>query len=234
MSTCFELVSHLIFSYDRQGVSNIAHVVKGCLITSLPMSNRLWVTLHIQALSSLLCLTDRKQVTFAHFVKGSLITSLVWPTGSEWCGTFYERHTTSISMTNSLWVTLHILQKLSHHISCNQQGVSDIDHFGKGCLITPFSIIDSLWVTLHIVVKGSLISLHFFLWPTACVWNCTLLWKAVLWLLSHLFLWPMAASEWCCTFYAWQSSSHLFLPLTASQWYCTGCEAQSHYIFFYD
>ncbi len=63
---------HHIFSYDQQPVSDIANFVKGSLITSFPMTNRLWVTLHIlwKAVSSHLFL---------------------WPTGSEWHCTFCER-----------------------------------------------------------------------------------------------------------------------------------------------
>ena len=106
--TFCERQSHHIFSYDHQLVSNITHSVKGSLITSLPMTNSMWVTLQIlwQAVSSHLFL---------------------WPTASEWHCTFYERQShhifsyhqqyvsdvaqfvkcslTSFPMTNSQWVT---------------------------------------------------------------------------------------------------------------------------------
>jgi len=70
--TCCERQSHHIFSYDKQWVSDIAHFVKGSLMTSFPMTNSLWVTLHIlwKAVSSYLFLL---------------------PTGSVWHCTFCER-----------------------------------------------------------------------------------------------------------------------------------------------
>ena len=82
---------HHIFSYDQQEVSDIVHFVKGSLITSFPMTNSLWVTLHIcERQSHHIIPYDQQQVSdIAHFVKDSLITSF--------------------SMTNSKWVTLHIL-----------------------------------------------------------------------------------------------------------------------------
>jgi len=185
---CTFVKSSLItsFSYDQQSVSDIAHLMKDSLITSFPMTNSLWVTLHIlwRAVSSHLfpwptgckwCCTicerqhhhifscDQQDVSdMAHFVKGSLITSFLMP--------------------NRMWVTFHILWKaVSSHFSYGQQPVSDIAHFVKGSLITSFPMINSEWVTLHI------------------------LWKAVL---SHLFLWP-TASEWHFTFCERQSH-HLF------------------------
>ncbi len=91
-----ERQSHHIFSCDQQEVSDIAHFVKGSLITFCPLTNSLWVTLHIlwKAISSHLFL---------------------WPTASEWhdC-TFCERQS---DMTNSLWVTLHILwNEIASHL----------------------------------------------------------------------------------------------------------------------
>ncbi len=88
----------------------------------------------------------------AHFVEGSLITSF--------------------SMTNSLWVTLHICNCQSHDIfSYDQQQVIEIVHFVKGSLITSF--------------------------PTGCEWYCTFCGRQS----HHLFsLWPTAC-EWYCTFW---------------------------------
>ena len=111
--TFCERQSHHIFSYDQQQVSDIAHFVKGSLITSFPMTNREWVTLHIlwKTVSSHLFL---------------------WPTACEWHCTVCERQShhifsydqqevsdtahfvkgspiTYFPMTNSEWVTLHIL-----------------------------------------------------------------------------------------------------------------------------
>ena len=135
------------------------------------MTNSLWVTCDI-----------------AHFVKGSLITSFP-------------------SMTNSWWVTLHILwkavssqlflwptvcewhckfcEKQFHHIFVyNQQEVSVIAHVVKGNLIISVCKMHRKWVIVHI------------------------LWKA--------------------------GSLHLFPWWTESEWHCTFCEMQSHYLFSYD
>ena len=64
---------HHIFSYDWQVVSDIAHFVKGSLITSFPLTNSEWVTLHIlwKAVSSHLFL---------------------WPTASEWLPKLFDLH----------------------------------------------------------------------------------------------------------------------------------------------
>ena len=112
--TFCERHSHHLFSYDQQRVSDIAHFVKGTLITSFPMTNSLWVTLHVLW----------KAVSTYFFL---------WPTASEWHCTFYERQSyqifsydqqqvsdiaysscnciTSFPMTNSKWVILHVLSK---------------------------------------------------------------------------------------------------------------------------
>ena len=148
-----ERQSHHIFSYDKQLVSDIAHSVKGSLITSFPMTNSKWVTLHIlwKAVSSHLFL---------------------WPTESELHWTFCP--ITPVPMTNSEWVTLHILWNavsshyflwptesewyctfciegsLDHIFFYDQQQVSDIAHFVSTSLIT------------------------FFLWLTGCEWHHTI------------------------------------------------------------
>ena len=228
--TFCERRSDHIFSYDQQLVSDIAHVVKDSLITSFPMTNSKWVTLHILW----------KKV-WSHL--------FLWPTGSEWRCTLCERQSdhifsydqqvvsdiahfvkgsliTSFPMTNSLWVTLHMLWKAvwshlflwptgcewhctfcerrsDHIFSYDQQPVSDIAHFVKGSLITSFPMTNREWVTLHI------------------------LWKAV-W--SQLFLW-WTACEWHFTFCERQSD-HIFAPWpTACEWHCTFCERQSDHIF---
>jgi hypothetical protein len=70
--------SHLIFSHDKQQVSDIAHFVKGSLITSFfPITNSKQVTLHIFVKGSLINIIsyDQQEVSdIAHFVEGSLIT----------------------------------------------------------------------------------------------------------------------------------------------------------------
>ena len=116
--------SHLC--YDQQRVSDIAHFVKGNLITSFPMTNSLWVALYmcegvfitsfpmtdsewvtLQIYSCHIFSYDQQQVSdIAHFVKVNFITSF--------------------PMTNRKWVTLYVLWKAgSSHlfpwpIACEQ------------------------------------------------------------------------------------------------------------------
>ena len=94
-----EQQSHHIFSYDKQRVSDVAHLVNSNLITSFPMTNSVWVTLHILwwLFSSHLSYDKQFVSDIAYFVMVILITS--------------------VPMTNSLWVTLHILWKeVSSHL----------------------------------------------------------------------------------------------------------------------
>ena len=151
-------------------MSKIAHFMKGRIITSFPMTNRMWVTEDIlwNAVSSDL---------------------LLWPTASEWddC-TFYETVSSELflyqqlvseiahlwkavssHLSYSMWVTVHILWNTvsshlflwptasewdctfcerqshdSHHIfSYNQQPVSEIAHFVKHYLIPSHPITNS-------------------------------------------------------------------------------------------
>ncbi len=188
--TFCERLSHHMFAYDKQAVSEIAHVVKGSLMTSFLMTNRLWVTLHIvwKAVSSHIFLQ---------------------PTGCEWHQISCERlshhifsynqqgvcHiadfvdsslTTSLPITDSMWVPLHIFWKAvwghlflwpiagecycilcqwqSHHIfSYGQQGVSDVAHALKS-LITSFPMTNRMSVTLCIFWRT--VWSHTFLLPT--------------------------------------------------------------------
>ena len=97
--TFCERQSDHIFSYGQQLVSDIAHFVKGSLITSFPMTNRKWVTLHIlwKTVSSHL---------------------FPWSTGCEWHHIFCEEQSHHIfPMSNRLWVPLHI--SISKGISSN-------------------------------------------------------------------------------------------------------------------
>ena len=91
---------HHIFSYDQQMASDMAHFVKASLITSFPMTNSVWVTLHVLwgAVSS-------------HF--------FLWPTASEWHSHFVKgSFITPFPLTNRQWVTLHIVWKaVSSHLS---------------------------------------------------------------------------------------------------------------------
>ena len=197
--TFCERQSDHIFSYDQQVVSDIAHFVKEGLITSFPMTNSQWVTLHILW-----------KAVWSHL--------FLWPTASEWHCTFCERQSdhifsydqqqvsnivhfmrdsliTSFSMTNSKWVTVKIFLKAvsshlflwppvcewhctfckrqSHHIfSYVQQQVSNVANFVKDCLIASCLITNSLWETpLHILWKA--VWSHCFLWPIGCESYCT-------------------------------------------------------------
>ena len=194
-------------------MSDIAHFVKGSLITSFPMTNREWVTFHIlwKTVSSHLFL---------------------WVTACEWHCTFCERQShhifsydqqpvsdiayaetgsliISFPMTNSLWVTLHILWKaVLSHLFLWPTG----SEWNCTCcenLITSFPMTNSQWVTSHFV-KGSLMTLitSFPMTNSECV-MLHILWKAVS---SHLSYDHQAVSD----------IAHIF------------CERQSHHICFYD
>ena len=252
--TVCERQSHYIFCYDQQEVSDIADFVKGSLIASVPMTNRMWVTLHIlwEAVS---------------------LHLFLWPTGSEWHCTFVKGSLIeSFPMMNRLWVTLHILWKAvslhlllwptasewhctfcerqSHCIfSYDQQRVSDIAHFVKGSLIASFPMTNSKWVTLHILWKA--VSLHLVLWLTAGEWYCTFCERQFHCIFSYdqqlvsdiahfgkgslIASFPMTNREWVTLHILWKAISlHVFLWPTGSEWHCTFCERQSHCIFSYD
>ncbi len=67
---------HHLFSYDQQWVSVIACFVQGNLMTSFPMTNSLWVILHILHQPVSLCLFP-------------------WPTACEWhCKSFWPAFST--------------------------------------------------------------------------------------------------------------------------------------------
>jgi len=119
---------HHILSYDQQAVSDIAHYVNNSLITSLPMTNSLWVTLHILW-----------KVVLSHI--------FLWPTASEWHYMFCERqlqshHIFSYDSQQQVSDVAHSVKDSHHIFSYDQQEVSDIVHFVKGSLIYLF-----LWPT---------------------------------------------------------------------------------------
>ena len=163
-----EWQSHHIFSdYDWQEVSDIAHFVKSNPITSFPMVNSLWVTLHIlwKAVSLHLFLwptesewccifwenrlitsspmTNKLVSDIAHVVNDSLTMSFLWPTACEWHWTFVKRshHIFFLCPTASEW---HhpFCERQSHWqiFSYDQQQVSDIPHAGKGCYVRSRSV----------------------------------------------------------------------------------------------
>ena len=206
-------------SDDQQHVSNIAYFVKGNLIASFPMTNfRMWVPLHLlwKSLITSFPMANSKWVTLHIFWMAVSSHHSLWPTGSELHCIFCERQShhnlsydqqevstshvlwkpchTSFPTINREWVVLHILwsavslhhflwptgseyiasfmKAVSSHFSYDQQRVCNIAHFVKGSLIT------------------------FFLWPTVCEWHYTLYESPS----CHIFFNCSTASEWYCTF----------------------------------
>ncbi len=233
--------SHLFLC--QQHVSDNAHFVKASLITSFPMTNRMWAILQLlwkpvswfnNTFSS-----DQQAVSDIAFCVSWHV--FLWPTGSEWHCTFCER-------------------EFDHIVSYDQQAVSGIVHFVKGSLITSVPITNSLWVILHIY-EGSLItsfhltnrewailhilwqavSSHLFLWPTACVWYCTFCDRQSHHHFSYdqqpvsdiahfvtgslIISFPMTNSWWVILHILWKAvSSHVFLWPTESEWHLVkGC-----------
>ena len=203
---------NLVTSYNQQLVSHIQvrHFVNGSLISSFPMTNRMWVILQIlqkavlwhifltnskwmishivwKLVTSHLLLSQQLVSDMANFAKVSLITSFSMTTVCEWHCIFCGRQ--------------------SHHIFSNEwQEVGDIAHFVKGSLVPSLHITNRMWVTLHI------------------------LWKAVP---SHLFLSLTACKCHCTWFSESQSHPHLFVWLTGSECHCTFCEQKFHDISSY-
>jgi len=86
--------SYQIFSFDQQQVSDkVAHFVEGSLITSFPITNSEWVTLHTlwKAVSSTFPMTNREWVTLHILWKIVLSHLSLWPTVGEWHYTFCKR-----------------------------------------------------------------------------------------------------------------------------------------------
>ena len=71
--TFCERQSHHIFSYDQQYASNITHFVKASLV-------------------NFLLITKQGVSDIEHFAKAVSSHLFLWPTASEWCCTFCERH----------------------------------------------------------------------------------------------------------------------------------------------
>ena len=269
--------------------------MKGSLITPFPMMNRLWVTPNIwwkasshffwqptvcewhctfyERQSDHIFSHDQQQVSdMAHFVKGNLITFLLWPTASEWhqVAHFVETQSDHIFSYDQQRVSpLHIVwkavsskhlflqttgcewhctfcERLSHHISSyDQQQVSDIAHVVKSHLF--------IWPTAsewyHTLCERQYD--YIFAWPTASEWHCWFCERQS----DHIFPYdqqpvnyiahvvkgslitsfPITNREWVTLQILWKAvSSHLFLLSTACEWHCRFWERQAHHIFSYD
>jgi len=152
--------SHLF--YDQQFVCDIAHLMKGSLITSFLMTNREWVTLQIlqKASHHVFSYYQQRVSDIAHFVKGSLITSssYVWPIVCEWHCTFCERQAHYFFCYDQQQVSdIAYCVKCTHTVTSfpmTNSLLSDISYCMKGSLITSFPMTNSKWVTLHIVWKA--------------------------------------------------------------------------------
>ncbi len=241
--TFCERWSHHIFSYDQQPVSNITHFVKTSLMTLFPMTDSLWVILHIlwNAVSSHLfqwliacewhcTFCERQSYHFfyyeqqevsniTHYVKRSFITFSLWPTGSEWLCTVCEMEPYHYLLwpTGCEWHCRFCERESYHIISYHQQEVSDIADFVKG---------------------------HLFLWTTASEWHCTFCERQS----HHIFScdqqevsdiahcvkgslitsFPTTNSKWVKSHIFERDSSYLFLWPTVCEWDCTFCEQPSH------
>ena len=176
-----ERQSYLIFSYDKQRVSGIAHFLKGSsLITLYP-----WSTVCEWHCT----FSERQQshCTFSWLIASEwhgtffwkIISSHVflWPTGSKWHCTFCGRashHMLSYDQqdvseiahlvrgrlmtwpTASKWHCTSCERQFHDMFSYDQQSVSDIAHFVPKCiLITSFPMTNRRWVALHICERQS-------------------------------------------------------------------------------
>ncbi len=194
--------SHHIFSYDQQLVSDIAHFATGSLI---PMTNSLWVTLHIlwKAVSSDLFLG---------------------PTGSGWHCTFCENQSHHIFSYDQQGVSdiEHLWKAVSLHLLLWPQHVSDIAQYMKGSLITSFSMTNRKWVTLHILWKAVPSQLY----DQQLVSDIAHLWKTNS---SHLSHYKQVVGD--ITHFVKGS----LITMTNRKWgHCTFCERQSHHTSSYD
>ena len=219
------------FTHVQQYVSNIAHFVKGSLITSfLIMTNRKWVTLHVlwKAVSSHLF--------------------WLWPTASEWHCTFCERQSHHIFSYDQQEVSdiAHIVK--GSCITCFpiQQRVSYIRHFVRSSF-TSLLMTNRKWVTLH---RGSFITSFLTTNLTGSKWHCTFCERQSHQILSYdqqevsdiahfvkgslirSYLMTWTNRKWVTLHILWKavSSDLLWLGPTGSEWHCTFCEQQSHHI----
>jgi len=193
---------HLIFSCDQKQVSDTAQFLTGILVMSFPLINSGWVT----------CCEKQSH-------------PFLWPTGSELHCIFHERQSHHFPMTNSLWVTLHILSKAvsSLFFPYDQQQVSDITHCVKdGSLVTliiSFAMTNSLWVTWAFCARQLH---HFFCYDQQDVSDMVTLQVSQNHILSY------DNSLWVTLNIFWKTaSSHLFQWPTVCEGHCIFCKSQS-------
>ena len=202
-------------------MSDIAHLVKGNLITHFPITNRLWVTLPFG---------ERQH----HHL-------FIWPTGSEWHCTFCKWQPSHHSwLTASKWhlwnpVLSHLFPwstasewhstflQPCHIFSYDQQHVSDIACFVEGSHVTPFSMTNRRWVTLHMLWKAPSLIKCF---PPTHSKYVTLQFCGRQ---SHHIFFPMINRKWVTLHMLWKAPSlivwsHIFLQHTASKWHCNFVE----------
>ena len=202
----FTMQSHCISSHDQQDVSDTAFVVLyhavslhfipwptesewHCICFSLPcsliafhpMTNRMWVTLHLFFLPCSLIafhpMTNRMWVTLhllfftMHFIP--------WPTVCEWHWICFSLPCSLIAfhpMTNREWVTLPLFffTMQSHCISSHdQQYVSDSTFVFLYHAVSSHSSHYQQYVSdTAFVFLSCAVSLHFIPWPTGSEWHC--------------------------------------------------------------
>ena len=210
-------------SNDWQEVSETAHSVKGSFITSFPLTNSKWV---------LTC-----------FVKGSLITSFLWPTVCEWkCKCCEGSLIMSFPMINREWAPLHILWKAVLSYPLLWPTVCEWHcTFVKGSLITSFPMTNSKFAHFLTCISNP-VSSYFFLLPTESEWHCTFCERQS----HHIFFFdqqgvsdiphflkgilvtsfPITNSKWVTLHILCKAFSSL--SPTASECYCTFSARQSH------
>jgi len=183
--------------YHQQRVSDTAHFVKGCILTYFPITDSEWVTLHIlwMAVSSHL---------------------FPLPTAGECHSTFCERqshdsHRILSYHQQPVSVIAHFVNgSFITYFPIHQQLVSGIAHFVKGSLITSFPITNRLWVTLHILWKAPVSFYH-----QQDVSDIEHLWKVVS---SHLFLHTYHQQRVSEIAHFVKSNLITFFSLTNSKW----------------
>ena len=131
-----------IFSYDHQYVGTFADFVMA--LTDIFF---LWLKVG----------EDQQNVSGIHLFERQFYDAfqVSWLIGSEWHCIFTSLVTYS-SMTNRMWVTLHIFQKAVSWYLFLLPPASDITHILNSVIMTIMTMTNAGWVTLHILVKSSL------------------------------------------------------------------------------